>query len=65
MSSVEREAQVEEWNGQEPRRTEPRTQAHMHRSVADFAMIVFAAALVLAEVGWLSFLAYVAARTIF
>jgi hypothetical protein len=65
MSIVERDAQIEEWNGQERRRAELQKEAHTDRSAADFALLALATVLVLAEVGWASFLAYVAARTFF
>jgi hypothetical protein len=65
MSIVERDAQIEEWNGQERRRAELQKEPHTRRSAADFALLALATALVLAEFAWLSFLAYIAARLMF
>ena len=61
MSFVE-QRDHEAWTGEERRAASRATDGVARHGVADYALLAFAALLVLAELAWLSFLGYVVVR---
>jgi hypothetical protein len=54
----------EAWDGEERRTARPAAAGPARHGVADYALLAFAAALVLAELAWLGFLGLVVARAL-
>jgi hypothetical protein len=63
MSAFERQHD-QVWDGEERRTARPAAGGSAHHGLADYALLAFAGALVLAELAWLSFLGFVVARAL-